>query len=297
MLSINPCNLCPRECGIDRYMRSGYCQCSNRIKVARAALHHWEEPCLSGYRGSGTVFFSGCILGCCYCQNYLISQEGFGKEISVDELAQIFLDLQNQGAHNINLVTAAQYLPGVIKALGLVRNRLHIPIIYNSGGYERVEAIQALDGYVDIYLPDIKYFSNDLAWKYSRARDYFQVASAAVQEMVAQIGGPEFTDHDIMQKGVIIRHLVMPGGRKDSIAILRWISDNLPRDKFILSLMSQYTPVYKTNEHKEINRRITTFEYESVVEEAVRLGLSNGYMQERASADQEYIPPFDLQDL
>jgi putative pyruvate formate lyase activating enzyme len=297
MLSVNPCNLCPRECGVNRDQQLGFCKCGSQIKVARAALHFWEEPCISGSKGSGTVFFGGCTLQCCYCQNYSISSESFGKEISVERLAEIFLELQANGALNINLVTATQYLMQVLKALDRVKSKLKIPVVYNCGGYEKVETIRALKGYVDIYLPDLKYYSSVLSLKYSYAQDYFEVAAAAIEEMVAQTDGLKFDDDGVLQRGVIIRHLVIPGCRKDSMQILKWISENLPKDKYLLSLMSQYTPTpaYKSTEYKEINRRITTFEYESVVKEAMRLGLDRGFMQERSSAKEEYTPPFDLE--
>jgi putative pyruvate formate lyase activating enzyme len=295
MLYNNPCNLCPRECGVDRLANLGFCECDSQIKVARAALHFWEEPCISGSKGSGTVFFSGCTLRCCYCQNFRISSEGLGKEISAKRLAEIFLELQEKGAHNINLVTPTQYLVQVLYALDIVKSKLHIPVVYNCGGYELLETIRALKGYVDIFLPDLKYFSSELSLKYSKADDYFEVASAAIKEMISQIDTLDFDNNGIMQKGVIIRHLVIPGARKDSFKILNWISENLPKDKYLLSLMSQYTPAYKSSEYKELNRRITTFEYKSVVEEAIRLGLSNGFMQERSSAKEEYTPPFDLE--
>lgn len=297
MLTSNPCNLCPRECSVNRAADTGFCRCGEKIKVARAALHFWEEPCISGQRGSGTVFFSGCTLRCCYCQNEKISREAFGKEISVQRLADIFLELQDKGAQNINLVTATQYIIPVIKALDLAKPRLHIPVVYNCGGYERVETVKALNGYIDIFLPDLKYYSGELSRDYSGAPDYFSVASRAITAMIEQAGAPVLNDGGMMQKGVIIRHLVLPGGRKDSINILRWISENLPKDRFFISLMSQYTP-YKANfKYTVLNRRITTFEYESVINEAVRLGLDKGFMQERSSAKEEYTPPFDLEGI
>lgn len=295
MLSQTPCNLCPRSCLIDRARQTGFCGCGPRVRVARAALHFWEEPCISGTRGSGTVFFSGCTLRCCYCQNYRISSDGFGKDITIGRLSEIFLELQQQGAHNINLVTATQYLPQVLEALDLARPRLKIPVVYNCGGYERVEIIRALKGYADIFLPDLKYFSDEMSSNYSKARDYFTVASKAVTEMICKTGAPVFDSEGIMQKGVIIRHLVLPGGRKDSIKLLRWMKETLPKGQFLLSLMSQFTPTRGCAEHPEINRRITTFEYQSVVDEAVRLGLTDGFMQERSSAKEEYTPPFDLE--
>ncbi len=292
MLSYNPCNLCPRACGVDRNTDLGFCRCGGNVKVARAALHFWEEPCISGSRGSGAIFFSGCTLRCCYCQNYKISGEGFGKEIPTKRLAEIFLDLQAKGAHNINLVTATQFLPQVINALDLVKKELQIPVVYNCGGYESVETIRAIKDYVDIFLPDFKYKSPELSWNYSGAKDYFAVASAAVKEMINHTGVPRFDADGIMQKGVIIRHLVIPGARRDSFEILKWISETLPRGSYMLSLMSQFTPV--NNKYKALSRRVTTFEYNSVVEEAIRLGLTDGFMQEKSSAKEEYTPPFDL---
>lgn len=295
MLSLNPCNLCPRECGTDRTAGTGFCKGGLKIKVARAAPHFWEEPCISGNRGSGTVFFSGCSLQCCYCQNHEISSGGYGEEISAERLAGIFIELQDKGVHNINLVTASHYAVQVIEALDIAKPKLHIPVVYNSSGYERVETVRTLNGYVDIYLPDIKYFSGEMSAKYSGAKDYFEIASAAVKEMISQTGEMVFDSECIMQKGVVIRHLVLPGGRKDSIEILKWISENLPKDKFLLSLMSQYTPSFKAAEHREINRKLTAYEYDSVVEEAVRLGLSNGFMQQRESSGERYVPPFNME--
>lgn len=295
MPSYSPCTLCPRMCRVDRRTRAGFCGCGETVKVARAALHFWEEPCLSGTRGSGAVFFSGCTLRCVYCQNARISAGGFGAEISEDRLAAIFLELQDQGAHNINLVTATQYLPPVLRALDKARPRLHIPVVYNCGGYERVETVRALKGYVDIFLPDFKYMSPELARRYSAAPDYPVVAAAAVREMAAQAGPPVFDGEGLLQSGLIVRHLVLPGARHDSLRILRWLSEALPAGSFLLSLMSQYTPCEKIGRCPELARRVTAFEYESVVREAIRLGLTAGYRQERGSAREEYTPPFDLE--
>lgn len=297
MLSMNPCNLCPRKCGVDRSRQTGFCGCNDKIKAARAALHFWEEPCISGKNGSGTVFFSGCTLKCRFCQNKKISTHGFGKEISVDRLADIFLELQSKGANNINLVTADQYLPLVLKALDKAKPKLEIPVVYNCSGYETVEAVRALDGYADIFLPDLKYYSGELAWNYSRAKNYFEVVSAAIKQMILQTGAPVFADNGIMWRGVIIRHMVIPGARKDSFKILEWISENLPKGQYLLSLMSQYTPVGLDREYKQLNRRITSFEYNSVVEKAVSLGLLDGFMQEKSSAKEEYTPPFELEGI
>ena len=289
------CTLCPRHCGADRTKAAGFCGAGPELKVARAALHHWEEPCLSGNRGSGTVFFSGCSLRCCYCQNWNISAEGFGKAISTDRLSRIFLELQAQGAHNINLVTATQWLPWVLPALDEARAQgLSLPVVYNTGGYETVETVKLLAGYVDVWLADVKYIDPALSERYSAAPDYFEVCSAAVRQMIAQTGAPVYDQDGILQKGVILRHLALPGSLKDSQAILRWMAE-LPRGSFIPSLMSQYTPFYKAAEMKPLNRRISTWEYRQVVDTAIELGLTDGYMQEKSSAREEYTPPFDLE--
>ena len=296
------CTLCPRACGADRaHGRVGLCGAGDSLRVARAALHHWEEPCLSGDpnapTGSGTVFFSGCTLRCCYCQNYPISQQGIGKEISADRLAEIFLELQQSGAKNINLVTAAQYLPWVTRALDTARAKgLALPIVYNTGGYETVEAVKALAGYVDIWLTDFKYADPALSAELSAAGDYPAVAEAALRQMLLQTGSPVHSADGYLQRGVIVRHLALPGHVKDSFAVLQILA-RLKAETgvaFIPSLMSQFTPFYKAAEHG-LGRRITTYEYRRVVEEAVRLGLTDGYMQEKSSAKEEYTPPFDLQ--
>ena len=289
------CSLCPRNCQVDRSKKVGFCKSSDKIKVARAALHYWEEPCISGVEGSGTVFFSGCNLNCCFCQNYNISNDCFGKEISVDRLGEIFLELQDNGANNINLVTAVQYVPSIIEALDKVKHKLHIPVVYNNGGYESVETLELLKDYVDIYLPDIKYFDSDIAKRYSKAGDYFERATEAVLKMIDNAGELKFNKEGIMQRGVIVRHMVLPSCYKDSIKILNWITDNLPKDKFLISLMSQYTPFYKAEKYPEINRRVTSYEYNKVVDEALKLGLDKGYLQEKTSAKEEYTPPFDLE--
>lgn len=292
------CTLCPRMCHADRTVSSGFCGCSHIPKAARAALHLWEEPCISGSRGSGTVFFTGCTLRCCFCQNFQISSQGLGKELTAPQIARIFLSLQEQGAHNINLVTPTQYLPHILEALTLARPALTIPIVYNCGGYERTETIDGLKGYVDIYLPDLKYFSAKLSQKYSRAADYFSLASRAIPRMIQQTGAPVFdSESGILIKGVIIRHMVLPGAKEDSIRLLHWIKDTLPEGSYLISLMSQYTPYYRAGQYPQINRRITSYEYNKVLDEAIRLGLTNGFMQEKSSAKEEYTPPFNLEGL
>ena len=292
------CNLCPRCCSADRTQTVGFCRSDSHVKVARAALHQWEEPCISGTNGSGTVFFSGCTLRCCFCQNYPISHEVFGKELSIQELSDIFLRLQDQGAHNINLVTATHYLPSVTAALDLAKKQLSIPIVYNCGGYERVETVKALKGYVDIWLPDLKYQDSALSARYSQAPDYFTQASQAIQQMIAQTGAPILDEQGLMESGVIIRHMVLPGAKEDSIRLLHWMKDTLPAGRYYISLLSQYTPFYraaKGGDFPEISRRITTYEYEKVLNAAIDLGLNQGFMQEKSSAKEEYTPPFDLE--
>lgn len=292
----NSCTLCPRMCNADRSTSRGFCQAGDTLKVARAALHPWEEPCISGTNGSGTVFFSGCTLKCIFCQNHTLSHENYGKEITIERLAEIFLELQEKGAHNINLVTATHYLPSIRSALDLARPKLHIPVVYNCGGYERVETLREYKDYIDIYLPDLKYYDSSLSEKYSAAKDYFSVASKAIEEMICLTGGliwdPE--QPTLLKKGVVIRHMVLPGAKNDSIRLLHWMKDNLPEGQYMLSLMSQYTPFYKSHLYPEINRRITSYEYNKVLDTAIELGLVHGYMQEKSSAKEEYTPPFDL---
>ena len=295
-ISITSCQLCPRECNADRTKGEGFCGGGGNIKIARAALHQWEEPCISGKNGSGTVFFSGCPLKCCFCQNYKISAENYRKEITVQHLAEIFLNLQEQNAHNINLVSPTQYVPWIILALDLVKPKLKIPVVYNSGGYESIETLRSLQDYIDIYLPDLKYMNQEISKKYSNADDYFEVAAAAITEMYNQVGGVSFDDDGILKKGMIIRHLTLPNNRVDSIRIMEWISKTFPKNDILISLMSQYTPFYHSNYYKEINRRISTFEYNSVVDKAVSLGL-DGFMQEKSSAKEEYTPEFNLEGI
>lgn len=300
----NFCNLCPRACNINRYSQSGYCKSPAAPMVARAALHMWEEPCLSGIRGSGTVFFSGCTLGCCFCQNYKISQEGIGSVITAKRLSEIFLSLQEQGAHNLNLITPTQYLPSVLEALSAVKDRLLIPVVYNCGGYETIDTVKALGPFVDIWLPDLKYMDSALSFRYSQASDYFEVAGKAIRQMIEQSGEPSFEtftekgkSYSLIKKGVIIRHMVLPKQKKDSIHLINWIHDNLPHGAYLLSLLSQYTPFYRSGEFPEINRRITTYEYEKVLDAAIALGLTNGFMQEKSSAKEEYTPAFNLEGI
>lgn len=289
------CRLCPRKCGADREKTLGFCGMKNTITAARASLHFWEEPCISGTNGSGAVFFSGCVMKCVYCQNYGISAEKFGAEITTDRLSEIFLELQLKGAHNINLVNPTHFVPQIIKALKAAKQSgLKIPIVYNSGGYERVETLRALNGLVDIYLPDVKYYDSETAERLSSAPDYFNTAMNAVSEMVRQTGKPVF-DGDILISGTVVRHLVLPSLYKDSIKVINAVAERF-KDKILFSIMSQYTPfgLVKTDERfKTLNRRITTFEYQKALDAVIAAGL-NGFMQEKSSAKEEYTPLFDL---
>ena len=285
------CTLCPRECGADRYKSKGFCGEGSDVRIARAELHHWEEPCISGKNGSGTVFFSGCSLKCCFCQNYEISSENKGFALTERQLADTFLMLQDKGAENINLVNPTHFVVQIINALDLCKNKLKIPIIYNCGGYEKVDTIKKLRGYVDIFLPDLKYFDSDISKKYSKAEDYFEVTSKAIKAMIEITGKPIFDDNNMLKKGVVVRHLVLPNCRHDSIKLMNWLGDNFKSDEILVSLMSQYTPVYKAKNFAEINRRTSTFEYNSVCD-ALNQYDFNGYCQQRTSADKDFIPEF-----
>ncbi|MDY6059493.1 MAG: radical SAM protein [Candidatus Fimenecus sp.] len=286
------CNACPRKCNVERNIGEfsrGFCKMPYNAVLARASLHLWEEPVISGKRGSGAIFFSGCNLRCVFCQNYEISHENFGKQVSKSEFIDIVKNLENQGAHTINLVNPTHFVPFIKEVFS--EYKPSVPVVYNTGGYDDVESIRSLQGLIDVYLPDLKYFDSDVSKKYSNAENYFEKASKAVLEMQRQVGKSEIKD-GIMQKGMIIRHLVLPKNTDQSIKILRWIKDNLPIDTYI-SLMSQYVPYVKT-EYKELNRRIVTAEYQKVIAEFERLGFENGFMQERSSAQTDFIPKFDL---
>ncbi len=288
------CTLCPRACGVNRTRgERGFCGADDKLKIARAALHFWEEPCLSGKRGSGTVFFSHCNLRCCYCQNREISSGGFGKEISTERLAEIFLSLQAQGAHNINLVTPTQYYPHIIQALRLAKKRgLSLPIVCNSGGYERVETLKELNGLIDIYLPDFKYYDERYALRYSAAPHYMEIAAAAVEEMLRQTGSPQFDSEGMMQKGVIVRHLALPGLSDDSKRVVKFL-DRTFGNRIIMSLMSQYTPP-KDIAFPELFSPLARDDYDDLVEYAQLIGVENAYVQEEGCAEESFIPPFDL---
>lgn len=286
------CNACPRKCNVERNIGEfsrGFCKMPYNAVLARASLHLWEEPVIIGERGSGAIFFSGCNLRCVFCQNFEISHENFGKQVSKSEFIDIVKNLENQGAHTINLVNPTHFVPFIKEVFS--EYKPSVPVVYNTGGYDDVESIRSLQGLIDVYLPDLKYFDSDVSKKYSNAENYFEKASKAVLEMQRQVGKSVIKD-GIMQKGMIIRHLVLPKNTDQSIKILRWIKGNLPIDTYI-SLMSQYVPYVKT-EYKELNRRIVTAEYQKVIDEFERLGFENGFMQERSSAQTDFIPKFDL---
>lgn len=292
---LEKCGLCPFECGVNRVEgHKGMCKATGEVHVAKAYAHKWEEPCISGENGSGTVFFTHCNLKCVFCQNFTISQEGVGKAVSVERLSDIFLNLQQKGVHNINLVTPTIYTPQIIEALKLSKSRgLSLPVVWNSNAYEKVETLKVLNGLVDVFLPDLKYRDDTMALRYSGAPHYFQVATRAIMEMFSQVGEPKFDEKGIIKRGLIIRHLVLPGHTEDSKKILRWIRKNLPRGVYI-SLMSQYMPYYKARSFPEIDRKLSAEEYDEVIEYFFELGLENGFVQEEGAASEEYVPDFDL---
>ena len=293
MLDITNCNLCPRRCGVNRTKRVGFCGAGEKVRIALVSLHQWEEPCLVGAKGAGTVFFSYCSLRCVYCQNHAISHGGQGVEVTTERLAEIFLEQQARGAATLDLVTPTHYVPQIIAALDIAKARgLTLPVVYNSSAYENVETIEALKGYVDIYLPDMKYMSTASGGEYSAAADYFAAASAAITRMVEQVGPVQFTADGQLRRGVLVRHMVLPGHRHESMDIVKWLWETFGKTVQV-SLMNQYTPMYKAAEHKPLNRRLTTFEYDSVVDYALQLGMENAYIQERRSASAEFVPDFN----
>lgn len=292
---LESCTICPHNCKVDRKKgQKGRCKCDDKLKIALASLHMFEEPCISGTNGSGTVFFSNCNLNCIYCQNYEISELGKGKEISIQNLADIFLKQQQKNAHNINLVTPTMYVYQIIEAIKIAKsNGLNIPIIYNSNGYENVETIKLLDGYIDVYLPDLKYYTDSLSKKYSKVNNYFKTATNAIKEMYNQVGNATFDNEGLIKKGVIIRHLVLPNHIQNTKNILRWIKENMPEDIYV-SVMAQYFPTYKANEDNLINRKLTKKEYKEVLNYLYSLDIKNGYIQDLGKHEQEYVPNFDL---
>ena len=293
---LKECKICPNNCKVNRINgKVGMCKARAKVKIALASLHFFEEPCISREKGSGTVFFSNCNLKCKFCQNYKISDLGKGKEITIEELANTFLDLQEKGANNINLVTPTIYVYHIIEALKIAKEKgLNIPIVYNSNGYESIETLKALDGYIDVYLPDLKYYYDELAIKYSGVKEYFKHATNAIKEMYRQVGYPKFNENGIIQKGLIIRHLVLPSHLQNSKKVLEWIKDNVD-ERVYISIMAQYFPCYKAKEIEELNRKLSKDEYEEIEEFVYNLGIENGYMQELGEHEEEYVPNFDCE--
>lgn len=287
------CNLCPRGCNVNREKTLGYCKSGSFARVARASLHMWEEPCISGKCGSGTVFFTGCNLGCVYCQNRKISSGQSGKELTDSELSQVFIKLQKAGAHNINLVTPTHFVPQIINAISLARsNGLNIPIVYNTSGYETAETIKNLSGFVDIYLTDFKYMSTALSKKYSNAPDYFEAAKTALYEMVSQVGTPIFDKYGIMESGVIVRHLVLPNCTDDSKSVIKYLYENY-KNTIYISVMNQFTPLENLADYPELNRKITDEEYNDIIDYALSLGIENAFIQEGETQSESFIPDFE----
>ena len=294
MLSYTHCTLCPRRCGVDRTRgQLGFCKMPGQVHAARAGVHYWEEPVISGSFGSGAVFFSGCTLKCAFCQNYDISQENFGKPMTSAELRAAFERLIDEGVQNVNLVTPTHFLPDILPAL---EPKLPVPVVYNCGGYESVETLRQLEGKIDVYLPDFKYSDNALAKKLSSAPDYFETASAAILEMYRQVGKPVLED-DEMKRGVLVRHLVLPGCVDNSLGVLDWVAEHFRSGDVLFSLMSQYVPMGRAVEMPPFDRRITELEYDSVLSYMMLLGIEDGYTQDFSSAERGYTPSFDLAGL
>jgi len=293
----NKCILCPRECNVNRNNNElGFCKMSSTLKVARASLHMWEEPCISGENGSGTVFFSGCNLRCVYCQNYSISTCLDGKEISIDRLSDIFISLQEKNANNINLVTPTHFVPSIVQAIKKAKERgLVIPIIYNTSGYEKVATLKELEGLVDVYLPDMKYFSSNLSYKYSKAKNYHDIAIDAIKEMLRQTGKVEFDQNNLIKKGVIVRHLLLPGYLEESKKIIKELYETF-KDDIYISIMNQYTPLSKQlTKFPELNKTVSDDEYNELIDYALVLGIKNAYIQEGATNLESFIPNFDYE--
>ena len=292
---LEKCSICPHMCGINRNNgQVGRCKSSNKVKIALYSVHDFEEPCVSGKNGSGTVFFSNCNMNCVFCQNYEISQQGKGKEITIERLAEIFLEQQNRNVNNINLVTPTSYVPQIIEAIKIARvNGLKIPIVYNTNGYENIETLKMLEGYIDIYLPDLKYAENNLGLEYSKVKNYFEIATTAIKEMYRQVGSPKLNNDGIIEKGLIIRHLILPNNIENSKKVLKWIKENIDKDVYV-SVMAQYFPTYKAKQIENINRKLTKEEYEEIENYLYDLDIENGYIQELGEHEEEYVPKWDV---
>lgn len=293
----NSCELCPRKCHINRNINKGICSNTSTLKVARSALHYFEEPSISGTNGSGTIFFSGCNLKCCYCQNKGISNDNFGINISVERLSELMLELQAKNANNINLVTPTHFVPSIIEAIKLARaNGLSIPIVYNTSGYESINTIKLLAGYVDIYLTDFKYFNNKLGEDLSKVKNYFEIASLALEEMYKQVGKNKFASNGMMTKGIIVRCLVLPTKGTDTKKIINYLHKKY-QDNIYLSIMNQYTPVNHSDTFTFLNDKVSDKEYDDIINYALDLGVKNAYIQEGETQDESFIPPFNLEGL
>ena len=292
---LEKCEICPHKCGINRNNNQiGRCKSKDTVKIALYSTYDFEEPCISGEKGSGTVFFSNCNMNCVFCQNYEISQLGKGKEITIEELADIFLKQQEKNVENINLVTPTSYAYQIIEAIKIAKNKgLRLPIVYNTNGYENIETIRALEGFVDIYLPDLKYADNKLAMEYSKVNNYFEIATDAIKEMIKQVGVPKFDENGLMKKGVLIRHLVLPNCIENSKKALGWIKENLPNDIYV-SVMAQYFPTYKAKEDEKINRKLTFEEWNKIEDFIQEIGIENGFIQELGEHEEEYVPKWDF---
>ncbi len=288
------CTLCPHKCKVDRNINIGRCKAGDKIEIGGTSLHKFEEPCISGENGSGTVFFSKCNLNCVFCQNYEISNLGNGKQIEVEELSNIFLKQQEKNAENINLVSPTIYADKIVEAIKIAKEKgLKIPIIYNTNGYENIETLKKLDGYIDVYLPDLKYYYEELAIKYSKVQNYFKIATEAIKEMYKQVGSPKFDENGMIKKGLIIRHLVLPNNLENSKKVLKWIKENID-EKVYVSIMTQYFPTYKAQEYQEINRKINKEEYVEIENYIYDLGIENGYMQDFSEENEEqYVPKWE----
>ena len=292
MKELEKCQICPRECNVNRlYGEIGNCKASGEIEIALVSLHKFEEPCISGQNGSGTIFFAHCNMHCIFCQNYEISQEKRKfKKVSVEELADIMLEEQTKKAENINLVTPTMFAYQIKEAIKIAKEKgLNIPIIYNSNSYESEKTIKALTGYIDVYLPDLKYYSNKLAEKYSKAPNYFEISTKAIKEMIAQVGIPKFDERGMIKKGVMLRHLVLPNHIQNTKNILKWVKENLPEDIYI-NIMAQYFPTYKAKDEVLLNRKLTRKEYKQVEQYLYLLNFKNGYIQELGEYEEEYVP-------
>lgn len=287
---LKECKLCPHMCKINRLEgRVGRCKATDKLKISLVSLHQFEE---SGTNGSGTIFFSNCNFNCVFCQNYKISQEGMGQEVDIDFLAKSMIEQQEKGAHNINLVTPVMYVYHIIEAIKIAKsNGLKIPIIYNSNGYENIETLKLLEGYIDVYLPDFKYANNELGRKYSNINNYFEVTSKAITEMYKQVGPPQLDENGIIKRGLIIRHLILPNEIENSKNVLKWIIDNIGKEVYI-SIMAQYFPTYKAKQIKELNRKINNEEYKQIEDYIYEIGIENGYMQDLGEHEEEYVPDF-----